>query len=82
MIDEETIRQRAYELWQKSGEAEGSPEDHWRQAREELEAEQGEHSEMNGSQSSPTSGSAIGAQTDPDPDAEPADSDIPGQQGS
>lgn len=40
MIDEEKIRQRAYELWEQEGQPEGAEQDHWRLAREELEAEQ------------------------------------------
>ncbi|HEX8595284.1 MAG TPA: DUF2934 domain-containing protein [Pseudomonas sp.] len=40
MIDEEKIRQRAYELWEQRGRPEGVDQDDWRQAREELEAGQ------------------------------------------
>lgn len=39
MIDEEKVRQRAYELWELDGRREGAENDHWRQAREQLEAE-------------------------------------------
>lgn len=39
MIDEEKIRERAYELWELDGKREGSDEDYWRQARAQLEAE-------------------------------------------
>ncbi|MFJ5299156.1 DUF2934 domain-containing protein [Pseudomonas sp. NPDC088368] len=40
MIDENEIRKRAYELWQRDGSPEGSHADHWREAGEQLEAEQ------------------------------------------
>ncbi|MDB6052013.1 MAG: hypothetical protein JWR17_4759 [Pseudomonas sp.] len=40
MIDEEKIRQRAYELWELEGQPEAMEHEHWRQAREQLEAEQ------------------------------------------
>lgn len=39
MIDDEKIRQRAYELWELDGRRDGAEQDHWRQAREQLEAE-------------------------------------------
>jgi hypothetical protein len=39
MIDEEKIRERAYELWELAGKPEGEAQDHWRQARVQLEAE-------------------------------------------
>lgn len=39
MIDEEKIRQRAYELWELDGKREGAEQDYWHQAREQLDAE-------------------------------------------
>jgi hypothetical protein len=39
MISEEKIRQRAYELWELDGRREGAEQEHWRQAREQLESE-------------------------------------------
>lgn len=39
MIDEQKIRQRAYELWELDGQHDGAEQEHWRQAREQLEAE-------------------------------------------
>lgn len=41
MIDEAKIRERAYELWELAGKPEGAEQDHWRQASEELQSEQG-----------------------------------------
>ncbi|MDX8460584.1 DUF2934 domain-containing protein [Mesorhizobium humile] len=35
----ERIKRRAYEIWQRSGEAHGQHEEHWHQAREEIERE-------------------------------------------
>ncbi|NUS18378.1 MAG: DUF2934 domain-containing protein [Mesorhizobium sp.] len=35
----ERIQRRAYEIWQRSGEAGGQHEEHWHQAREEIERE-------------------------------------------
>jgi Protein of unknown function (DUF2934) len=35
--DEQAIRERAYEIWQKAGALYGSHEEHWTQARSELE---------------------------------------------
>lgn len=37
-VSEEDIRQRAYELWESDGRVEGSEEDYWHQAREQLHA--------------------------------------------
>lgn len=39
MIDEDKIRERAYQLWELDGKPEGSQDDHWRQAQVQLEAE-------------------------------------------
>lgn len=39
MIDEEKIRERAYELWELDGKPEGADQDYWRQAQVQLEAE-------------------------------------------
>ena len=36
---EEEIRQRAYEIWQRAGSPDGAHEEHWQQAKNELEAE-------------------------------------------
>ena len=41
MIDESKIREKAYELWERAGGGEGSPESYWHQARALLEAEYG-----------------------------------------
>ncbi|RWH68508.1 DUF2934 domain-containing protein [Mesorhizobium sp.] len=35
----ERIQRRAYEIWKHSGEGHGQHEEHWRQAREEIERE-------------------------------------------
>jgi hypothetical protein len=37
--DDEAVRNRAYEIWQRAGSPDGSHEEHWTQARSELEAE-------------------------------------------
>lgn len=39
MLDED-IRQRAYTLWEQQGRPEGTADDFWHQAREQLQAEQ------------------------------------------
>ncbi len=36
---EQAIRERAYEIWQRAGAPDGRHEEHWAQARSELEAE-------------------------------------------
>ena len=36
--DEEAIRLRAYEIWEESGATHGAHDNHWAQARAELEA--------------------------------------------
>jgi hypothetical protein len=38
-LDEAAIRDRAYEIWQRAGSPDGSHDEHWNQARSELEAE-------------------------------------------
>jgi len=40
MLDESAIRERAYDIWQRAGSPHGSDQEHWAQARRELEAEQ------------------------------------------
>jgi hypothetical protein len=40
MPDEERIRRRAHELWEKEGRPEGRHEQHWDQARREIEQEE------------------------------------------
>ena len=40
MIDDDQIRQRAYELWELAGKPDEAPETHWHSAREQLIAEQ------------------------------------------
>lgn len=80
MIDEEKIRQRAYELWQQSGQPEGAEEEHWRQAREELEAQQ-PPAEAN----TLGSDSDFESQVDADFESDVVPTDLPepaGQQGS
>jgi hypothetical protein len=37
----ERVRQRAYEIWKQAGEPHGDHEQHWRQAVQEIEAEDG-----------------------------------------
>lgn len=39
MAEESSIRERAYELWEKDGRPEGAEEFYWRLAQEQLEAE-------------------------------------------
>jgi hypothetical protein len=39
VLDDEAIRHRAYEIWQKAGCPDGSHDEHWAQARSELEGE-------------------------------------------
>lgn len=34
------IRQRAYQLWEKSGRPDGKAEEHWEEARRQIDAEQ------------------------------------------
>ncbi|MBF8779320.1 DUF2934 domain-containing protein [Pseudomonas fulva] len=40
MIDDQKIRERAYELWELAGKPDGAEQEHWRQAVEQLKAEQ------------------------------------------
>ncbi len=37
--DEVRIRRRAYEIWEEQGRPEGRDQDHWKQARQEVEEE-------------------------------------------
>lgn len=37
-VSEEDIRQRAYELWESNGRVDGSEDEYWHQAREQLQA--------------------------------------------
>jgi len=37
-VSEEDIRQRAYELWEANGRVDGSEDEYWHQAREQLQA--------------------------------------------
>jgi len=37
---EEQIRRRAYEIWERDGRPEGREAEHWRQAAQEIEAEE------------------------------------------
>ncbi|MGK9286640.1 DUF2934 domain-containing protein [Sinorhizobium meliloti] len=37
--DEDRIRARAYEIWEREGRPDGGHERHWRQAQKELEEE-------------------------------------------
>jgi hypothetical protein len=41
MPDEERIRRRAQEIWEREGRPEGRHEEHWARARREVEAEEG-----------------------------------------
>jgi hypothetical protein len=41
MQDQERIRRRAHEIWEREGRPEGRHEEHWTQARQEIEAEGG-----------------------------------------
>ena len=39
MDDEERVRRRAHEIWEREGRPEGRQAEHWRQAMDEIEAE-------------------------------------------
>ena len=39
MIEDQKVRERAYELWEKAGRPEGSEQLYWQLAQEQLEAE-------------------------------------------
>jgi hypothetical protein len=41
MSNQERISQRAYQLWEQEGKPEGRENEHWEQARREIEAEDG-----------------------------------------
>ena len=41
MPDEDRIQRRAHEIWEREGRPEGRHEEHWAQARREIEAEEG-----------------------------------------
>jgi hypothetical protein len=42
MIDEERVRRRAHEIWEREGRPEGRHDQHWQQAKDELAVEDGE----------------------------------------
>jgi hypothetical protein len=42
MVDEDRVRRRAHEIWEREGRPEGRQEEHWRQAMEETSAETGD----------------------------------------
>ena len=50
---EERIRQRAHELWERDGRPHGRHDDHWQQAREEIEAEALQMDSMKGVSADP-----------------------------
>jgi Protein of unknown function (DUF2934) len=60
MQDHERIRRRAHEIWEREGRPEGRHEEHWTQARREVEAEEG------GSPPGPAGPDASPADTVPD----------------
>ncbi len=79
MPDEERIRRRAHEIWEREGRPEGRHEEHWAWARREVEAEEGGSPPgAAGSDASPTdtapgsagAGRAGRAGSPPPPDAE------------
>ncbi len=41
MPDEDRIRRRAHAIWEREGRPEGRHQEHWEQARREIEAEEG-----------------------------------------
>ena len=41
MPDEDRIRRRAQAIWEREGRPEGREQEHWAQARREIEAEEG-----------------------------------------
>ncbi len=41
MQNEDSVRQRAHEIWERQGRPEGRQEEHWAQARREIEAGSG-----------------------------------------
>lgn len=47
-MDEEKIRRRAYELWEREGRPEGKEREHWERARLELADEEGNRSGTGG----------------------------------
>jgi hypothetical protein len=42
MVDEDQVRRRAHEIWEREGRPEGRHEEHWRQAMEEASAGTGD----------------------------------------
>ena len=51
---EERIRQRAHELWEREGRPHGRHDNHWQQARDEIEAESLQMESMKGVSADPT----------------------------
>lgn len=45
-ISDETIRQRAYHIWEREGRPEGRADDHWQMARSELAIGMGDASAL------------------------------------
>jgi Protein of unknown function (DUF2934) len=54
MSIEDRIRRRAHEIWEREGRPEGRREEHWAQARREIEAEGGSQPEPAAPDASPT----------------------------
>ena len=50
---DERIRQRAHELWEREGRPHGRHDDHWQQAREEIDAEALQMDSMKGVSADP-----------------------------
>lgn len=42
MVDEDRVRRRAHEIWEREGRPEGRQEEHWQRAMEEISAETGD----------------------------------------
>jgi len=79
MPDEERIRRRAHEIWEREGRPEGRREEHWARARREAEAEEGgsppgaaksDGSPTDTAPGSAGAGRAGGGGSPPPPDAE------------
>lgn len=56
--NDEKIRQRAYEIWQRAGSPEGRGEEHWAQAAREIEAESNRTPGLGGTAAKAGQGSA------------------------
>jgi hypothetical protein len=65
---EQTLRERAYKIWEDEGRSDGSHEDHWRRAEEQHQASEG----MSGDEAVDRVTSSVEPKPEPDSDMRPS----------